>query len=333
MIHPEEKIKRIDRALKSLASQAKDCRLCPRDCGVNRLAGETGYCGETLTLRIAYCGPHFGEEPVISGCQDYFQQQEQQLGGSGTIFFTGCNLRCLYCQNYQISWLNQGESVDEITLAQKMLQLQAEGVFNINLVTPTHFLLPLLKSLRLAYQQGLKIPIVYNSSGYEKAEVISLLDQIIDIYLPDFKYASPSLGQKLSRAPDYFQFAASALREMKNQQPYLRLDKNNLARQGLICRHLILPGYLDNTRTIINWLATHLAPDIGLSLMSQYRPCFKAPTELNRTLTPEEYQEAINWAEKEPWEILFLQPLKFSSEEHLLPDFNLPDPFGWQKQK
>lgn len=333
MVDPEKKIKRIDQALEALKYQAKDCRLCPRNCGVNRLKGEKGYCGETLTLRIAYCGPHFGEEPVISGCQDYYQQPGQKSRGSGTIFFSGCNLKCLYCQNYQISWLNQGESVDETTLARKMLQLQAAGTLNINLVTPTHFLLPLLKTLRLAYQDGLKIPMVYNSSGYEKAEVISLLDQIIDIYLPDFKYYSPYLGQKLSRAPDYFKFAASALQEMKNQQPVLKIDENNIAQQGLICRHLVLPGHLDNTRNVLNWLVTHLAPEIGLSLMSQYRPCFKAPAEINRPLNPDEYQQALNWAELSSWEILFLQPFGFSSEEHLLPDFNQADPFGWQKQK
>ncbi|MCP2619984.1 radical SAM protein [Candidatus Aminicenantes bacterium AC-334-K16] len=331
MIEPEKKIKRIDQALQALKSQEKNCRLCPRNCGVNRLQAEEGHCGESLTLRIAYIGHHFGEEPVISGLQDYFLDKRKKTGGSGTIFFSGCNLKCLYCQNYQISWLKQGEPIDETTLAKKMLQLQAEGVFNINLVTPTHFLLPLLKALRLAYREGLKLPLVYNSSGYEKPETISLLDQIIDIYLPDLKYIDPQLGQKLSNAPDYFKFASSALQEMKKQQPQLLIDKDNIARQGVICRHLVLPGQLDNTRKIIDWLATHLSSGIGLSLMSQYQPCFKAPPEINRSLASVEYQQAIDWAKEGPWEILFLQSLSFASEEHLIPDFNRPDPFGWQK--
>ena len=332
MINRQEKIKRISQALEILKTHETHCQLCPRNCGVNRAQGEKGYCGESLVVRVGYIGPHFGEEPVISGIIDYQQSKENKLaGGSGTIFFSGCNLKCVYCQNFQLSWLNQGEPLEESALAQRMIDLQDQGVLNINLVTASHFLIPVLRALRLAYQEGLNIPLVYNSGGYEKKEIIAVLDQIVDVYLPDLKYSNPSLSQKLSAAPDYFQFASAALLEMKKQQPELLVDERNIARKGLICRHLVLPGQVENSQKIISWTASHLGKSIGFSLMSQYRPCFKAPSTFNRFLCTEEYQQVLKWAKDIKWDILFIQPTAFSQDEHLIPDFNSPDPFGWQK--
>jgi len=268
---------------------------------------------------------HFGEEPVLSG-----QGGAGKVGGSGTIFFAGCNLKCLFCQNYQLSWLNQGHPVSDEQLASFMLKLQAQGALNINLVSPTHVVIPILRALKIAYARGLTIPIVYNSNGYDSIEVIEELRGIIDIYLPDLKYVSSELSKKYSAAPDYFEQARLAIQEMYCQQPELILDNQDIAAQGLIIRHLILPGSSDDSMQIVDWIAQNLSTSVGLSLMSQYHPCFKAPSELQGEVSRREYQKVMARATAYNFSYLFLQPEPFLSDEHLLPDFHRQNPFRWK---
>jgi putative pyruvate formate lyase activating enzyme len=276
---------------------------------------------------------HFGEEPVLSGCHDCAGGDADPLsprkGGSGALFFSGCNLKCCFCQNYQLSWLNQGEEVTPEEIASLMLVLQEKGALNINLVSPTHIVVPLLKALKSAYARGLDIPLVYNSNGYEKSEVIQQLDGIVDVYLPDCKYFSPRLSQDLSGASDYFMYAASALLEMHRQHSRLACDEHEIARKGLIIRHLVLPGQSEDSIRILEWIASNFSPSVCLSLMSQYWPCFKAPASLQKTLDPEEYRKVVDKALDLGFDSLFIQPELFAPEEHRTPDFNRKDPFEW----
>ncbi len=329
----DEKIEKIELALENLQSHEQNCRLCPQECGVNRGKGEKGFCKSGNKASLSHALLHFGEEPVLSGCNDWAKDKSKdtfQCAGSGTIFFSGCNLKCLFCQNYQLSWLNQGRSVSEEELAEKMIQLQEKGALNINLVSPTHLILPILKALRLACQLGLKLPVVYNSNGYEKAEVLKELEGIIDIYLPDLKYFSPRVAAKFSNAPRYFEQASSAVKEMHCQQPELILSEKEIASRGLIIRHLVLPGQTDDSLALLSWIAQNLSSSVCLSLMSQYRPCFKAPPEIQRSLTPEEYLQVRAKAEELGFEMMFIQPEPFAHSEHLVPDFNLEQPFKWK---
>ncbi len=211
-----------------------------------------------------------------------------------------------------------------------MLWLQAQGALNINLVSPTHVVLPILRALRIAYSQGLSIPLVWNSNGYESLEVIEQLRGIVDIYLPDLKYVSSELSKKYSGAPDYFEQARLALQEMYCQQPDLILDEQEIARSGLIIRHLVLPGHTADSIKVLEWIATNLSTSVGLSLMSQYHPCFKAPAELRREITAEEYHQVMNRALELGFEHLFLQPEPFEDDEHLVPDFRRKNPFRWK---
>jgi putative pyruvate formate lyase activating enzyme len=328
----ENKIKRIDQALDNLASMDSDCSLCPRECHVNRQKGELGFCKIRNRATVSHVLRHYGEEPVLSGYFDCSKNQSaksRKQSGSGTIFFTGCNLKCLYCQNYQLSWLNQGQPYPDSELAQMMLNLQRNGALNINLVSPTHVILPILRALKIAYDQGLELPVVYNSNGFEKKEVLENLEGIIDIYLPDLKYFSSQTSSKFSDAPDYFQYASQALIEMQGQQPQLILNNKEIALKGLIIRHLILPGQKNDAFAILNWIAQSLSLSVPLSLMSQYYPCYKAPPEIQKTITQEEYQEVLSKAEDIGFEYMFIQPEPFESNEHLLPDFSLPHPFPW----
>lgn len=327
-----DKLKRIERALDNLSGLELECRLCPRECKVNRRTGQKGICQSTHQAALSHALLHFGEEPVISGLEDCAKAEGQSVSlpsGSGTIFFSGCNLKCLFCQNYQLSWLNKGEVVSDEELARKMLLLQEKGALNINLVSPTHLILPILRALRIAYEQGLELPIVYNSNGYEKAEVLKNLEGIIDIYLPDLKYFSPEVSGRFSNAPDYFQKASLAVKEMHRQQPELLLSEKEAALNGLIIRHLVLPGQVKDSLLILDWIAQNLHTSVCLSLMSQYHPCFKAPPEIQRNLTPEEYNRVISRAEELGFETMFTQPESFADAQHLIPDFDLKDPFKW----
>jgi putative pyruvate formate lyase activating enzyme len=249
--------------------------------------------------------------------------------GSGTIFFSGCNLKCRFCQNYQLSWEQQGQEVSAQELAERMLALQEQGAANINLVTPTHHLPAILAALDLSLRRGLNVPIVYNSSGYEKAGVLRHLEGIVDIYLPDLKYHSPLISQKYSGAPDYFEAAAPAIIEMYCQQARLEINARGYAQKGVIIRHLILPGHTDDSLKVLQWLADNLSPMIGLSVMSQFHPCYQAPPEIQRSLSTAEYKRVTDQVRSWGFQNLYLQPAGFSPKEHLIPDFERDEPFLW----
>jgi len=331
----EDKIRRIDRALEALSGLESDCTLCPRRCRVDRRKEATGICQTGAKARVSHALLHFGEEPVLSGPSNDARSERAggrpvPMRGSGTIFFSGCNLKCLFCQNYQLSWLNEGNPTSDLELAGMMLDLQKQGALNINLVSPTHVILPVLRALRIAYARGLSIPLVYNSNGYDRSAVIDRLAGIIDIYLPDIKYFSPAMSKKYSGAADYFKNSGPAVRKMSIQQPVLELDDREAARKGLIIRHLVMPGFVEDSLSIIRWIRANIPPSIGLSLMSQYHPCYKAPEEIRRPLTGEEYREVMNSALELGFENLFIQPEPFAPGEFLLPDFHKKDPFPWK---
>jgi len=335
-VEHNEKIRLIDAALRELAAHEDECRLCPHNCGVNRKAGEKGICQSTDRAGVSTALLHFGEEPVLSGMGDF--RSEDRLhrrirGGSGTIFFTGCNLKCLFCQNYQISWLCEGRAVADEDLAAMMLDLQKKGALNINFVSPTHLVIPILKSLRIAIGRGLDIPLVWNSNGYEKAAVIRRLEGIVDIYLPDLKYYSSKVAGKFSGAPDYFEHAGPAVKEMFRQKRGLALDDDDIAVSGLLIRHLILPGQTEDSKAILGWVCSHLSPEVSMSLMSQYHPCFRAPEEIQRPLSGLEYRTVLAKAEELGLENLFTQSETFAPADHLVPDFDKDDPFGFNKEK
>jgi putative pyruvate formate lyase activating enzyme len=313
------KIERVGKALDRLSPLESCCTLCPRGCRVDRTKAADGVCGTGHLASVSHALLHFGEEPVISG-----------ESGSGTIFFTGCNLKCLFCQNYQLSWLLEGRPVTDEELAAMMLGLQAKGAHNINLVSPSHVVLPVLRALRLALPGGLDIPLVWNSNGYDSLEVVQALEGIVDIYLPDLKYRSPALSKRYSAAPDYFAKASEAVREMSVQLPAFDLGPDGTARKGLVVRHLILPGAVEDTLALLNWIGENLSPFIGLSLMSQYHPCYRAPEEIQRSVSQEEYQLAADRALALGLDQLFLQPGPFRPEEHLVPDFRKEEPFRWR---
>ena len=313
------KIERVEKALGRLSPLEACCTLCPRDCQVDRRNGAGGVCRTGPVASVSHALLHFGEEPVLSG-----------RAGSGTIFFTGCNLKCLFCQNYQLSWLLEGEPASDEALAEMMLGLQAQGAHNINLVSPSHVVLPILRALRLALSQGLDLPLVWNSNGYDSLEVVQALEGIVDVYLPDLKYHSAALSQRYSAAPDYFARASEAVREMSLQQPALDVGSRGTARRGLIVRHLVLPGAVEDTLAVLKWIGGNLSPYIGLSLMSQYHPCFQAPEEIRRGVSEEEYRRAADAASALGLDHLFLQPGPFRPEDHLVPDFRKKKPFRWK---
>lgn len=321
----QRKLEAIDRALDSLSPLEADCTLCPRHCHVDRTRGQVGVCQTGNQARVSVGLLHFGEEPVLSG-----RGGPAGARGSGTIFFAGCNLKCLFCQNFQLSWLNEGELTNDEQLAELMLHLQQRGALNINLVSPTHVILPILRALKIAYHRGLIIPLVYNSNGYDSLEVVEQLRGIVDIYLPDLKYFSSELSRRYSSAPDYFEWARLALQEMYCQQPDLKIDEREIARKGLIVRHLVLPGSAEDSIRVLEWIAENLSTGVGLSLMSQYHPCYKAPVEIQREITREEYHKVMRRALDLGFEHLFLQPEPFQKDEHLVPDFRRKEPFRWK---
>ena len=266
------------------------CRVCPRECGVNRLKNDKlGFCRSGLNPVISSASPHHGEEPPLSGTK-----------GSGTIFFTNCNLRCLYCQNYPISQLGNGAERTPGELACQMLWLQEQGCHNLNLVTPTHFMPQILKALGIARDRGFNLPIVYNTSGYEAVESLRLLDGIVDIYLPDMRYSDDKAALKYSIAPHYPEINRAAVKEMYRQVGNLAFDENGIAKRGIIIRHLVLPNGLSGTESIMKFLAEEISRDVYISLMSQYFPAYKANEhkELSRRTTAAEYNDACRIMEK-----------------------------------
>jgi len=278
------------RRARELYSIYRSCRLCPRQCGKNRLLGQTGKCQSTSRARVSSAHPHFGEERPLVGRH-----------GSGTIFFSGCNLRCEYCQNWELSHACQGEYVTDEALGRMMLGLQAMGCHNINLVTPTHFVPNIVQALRWAAARGLRVPLVYNTSSYESLEVLRLLDGIVDIYLPDFKYMDETVAGKYSaRAADYPQVAAAAIREMHRQVGDLVTDSDGIALRGVMIRHLVLPHNIARTDQFVRFVATELGPSTYVNIMPQYHPAYRARhcPELSRRITEAELRQAIQWGRK-----------------------------------
>lgn len=286
MLSETELQNRIESAYKLLES----CRVCPRECGVNRLKNDKiGFCRSGLNPVVSSASAHHGEEPPLSGTR-----------GSGTIFFTNCNLKCVYCQNYPISQMGNGAERTPAELACQMLWLQEQGCHNLNLVTPTHFMPQILKALEIARERGFNLPIVYNTSGYESVEALKLLDGIVDIYLPDMRYSDGRHAMRFSIAPSYRAVNQAAVKEMFRQVGNLVLDEKGIAKQGLIIRHLILPNNLSGTQDVMKFLAEEISKDVYISLMSQYFPAYKAHEikELSRRITEEEYDEAYRIMQK-----------------------------------
>jgi putative pyruvate formate lyase activating enzyme len=280
MISVAELQKRIEAAYGLLEA----CRLCPRECGVNRLKNDKiGFCRSGLNLVVSSASTHHGEEPPISGTK-----------GSGAIFFANCNLRCVYCQNYPISQMGNGTERTPGELACQMLRLQEQGCHNVNLVTPTHFMPQILKAFGIARERGFNLPIVYNTSGYEGLEPLRLLDGIVDIYLPDMRYSEDKTARRYSTAIHYPELNRAAIKEMYQQVGNLLVDEQGIAKRGLIIRHLVLPNQLSGTETVIKFLSEEISKDVSISLMSQYFPAYKAHgfKELSRRITVEEYDEA-----------------------------------------
>lgn len=265
----------------------KSCELCPRACKVDRLSGELGECSTGEEAVVSSFNPHFGEEPPLVGAF-----------GSGTIFFTHCNLKCNFCQNYDISHEGNGEECGLGQLAGMMLILQNNGCHNINFVTPTHVVPQILSALDMAIDGGLRIPLVYNSSGYDKVETLKLLEGVIDIYMPDFKFWDPAIAEQTCNAPDYPQIAAKAVVEMHRQVGDLQLDENGIATRGLLLRHLVMPSGMAGTGEVMSFIANHVSKNTYVNIMDQYRPCGKAlhVKELARRVSVTEFNTAVKEA-------------------------------------
>lgn len=278
--------KLVERAEAAIAMLA-DCRLCPRNCGCDRTAGEKGFCGGGRLALVASCGPHYGEEAPLVGS-----------GGSGTIFLGGCNLLCSFCQNFEISHGREGSEISAGRLAAMMLGLQRNGCHNINFVTPTHFVPQILEALVPAAAAGLGLPLVYNCGGYESVETLRLLDGIIDIYMPDFKFWDDQYAQQFCGTADYRERAVDALREMHRQVGDLALDERGVAFRGLLVRHLVMPNGVSGSREILEFLAREISSRTYVNVMDQYRPCGSAYVDplINRRITPAEYRRVVAWA-------------------------------------
>jgi len=283
---PGELEERADR----LWEMMRECRVCPRLCGTNRLDGEAGFCRVLDRPVVASYGPHYGEERPLVG-----------RGGSGTIFMSGCNLGCVYCQNYDISHALAGRRTSFEHLARMMLSLQGRGCENINIVTPSHVVPHFVRALAIAAKEGLRLPVVYNTGGYDSVETLRLLDGIVDIYMPDMKYADPEVAERLSFAPDYPRVNREAVREMHRQVGDLVVGDDGVAKRGLLVRHLVLPEGLAGTKEIVRFLAREISPNTCINVMAQYYPAHEAREypPLDRRLLRYEYEEAVRAAEAE----------------------------------
>lgn len=304
----------LERRARALEARLASCDICPRDCKVNRLQNELGYCRSGRLPTVSAVCAHHGEEPAISGTR-----------GSGTVFFGNCNMRCVYCQNYQISqnWRKQkSKETDCRTLAERMLRLQDElGCHNINFVSPSHFVPQLLRAVVEAVPMGLRLPLVYNSSGYDSVATLKELDGVISIYLPDLRYASDKWARKFSHARNYVTQARQAIKEMHRQVGDLVMDESGLAQKGLIVRHLILPTGLAGSEESLTWLVREVSPTVTLSIMSQYMPMHRAPRIplLSRKITVEEHEKVLRLLDDLGIENGWVQEL--ASAEQYLPDF------------
>jgi putative pyruvate formate lyase activating enzyme len=273
----------------ALVSNLETCKICPRECGINRLADEKGFCRTGRKVKVASYSPHYGEEGPLVG-----------KNGSGTIFVSSCNLFCSFCQNYELSHLNEGIEVEPEQLAAMMMELARRGCHNINIVTPTHVVPQLLEALVLAIEAGLRIPLVYNSGGYDSVETLELLDGVFDIYMPDFKFWENRWAERYCQAPDYREVASAAVKQMHRQVGDLIVDEEGIAEQGLLVRHLVMPDRVAGTQEIMDFLVREVSPNTYVNIMDQYRPCGEGPqdTYINRRLSSTEYREAVTAAKR-----------------------------------
>ena len=288
------------------------CTLCPRECHVNRSSGKKGFCGMDGTIYLARAALHMWEEPCISGTK-----------GSGAVFFSGCGLRCCFCQNHDIAIGSRGLAVSVERLGEIFLELKEKGAANINLVTGAHYVPQIIEALKLARMQGMDLPVVYNSSGYEKLETLKLLEGYVDIYLPDFKYMEPNLAQKFSHAPDYVERAKAAIKEMVRQSGSCQFGEDGYIRRGTIVRHLILPGHTKNSRKVLRYLHETYGEEIYISIMNQYTPVreFGEFKELNRKVTKREYEKVLDASVEMGIQNGFIQEGETASES-FIPEFD-----------
>lgn len=290
-----------------------NCTLCPHNCKVNRQNGEIGRCKCNDKIKIALASLHMFEEPCISG-----------TNGSGTIFFSNCNLNCIYCQNYEISQMGKGKEISINELSDIFLKQQNNKAHNINLVTPTMYVPQIIEAIKTAKRNGLNIPIIYNSNGYEKIETLKMLKGYIDVYLPDLKYYSNNLSKKYSNINNYFDISTEAIKEMYNQVGTATFDENGIIQKGVIIRHLVLPNHILNTKNILKWIKDNMPSDIYVSIMAQYFPTYKAKQNnlINRKLNKKEYKEVLNYLYSLDIKNGYIQDLG-NHEEEYVPDFNL----------
>lgn len=291
--------------------ELEKCSICPHNCGVNRLNGNIGRCKSNGNIKLAMASIHNFEEPCISG-----------ENGSGTVFFSNCNMNCVFCQNYKISQQGLGREISIEELAEIFIDEQNKNAENINLVTPTMYVYHIIEAVKIAKNKGLKIPIVYNSNGYENVETIKKLDGYIDIYLPDLKYYDDDLAFKYSGVKNYFENATSAIKEMYNQVGSPVLDENGMMKKGLIIRHLVLPNNLQNSKDVLKWINDNIDKSVFVSVMAQYFPTNRAKEfpEINRKLTKEEYEEIENYLYSLDLDNGYIQELGEHEEEYV-PDF------------
>lgn len=283
------------------------CEICPHNCGVNRLNNQIGRCKSKDTVKLALYSTHNFEEPCISGKK-----------GSGTVFFSNCNMNCVFCQNYEISQQGKGKEISVNELADVFIKQQEKGVENINLVTPTSYVPQIIEAIQIARNKGLKLPIVYNTNGYEKVETLKMLEGYVDIYLPDFKYSDDKLANRLSKVNNYFEIATNALKEMYRQTGKAIFNDDGIMQKGMIIRHLVLPNHILNSRRVLKWINDNMS-DVYVSVMAQYFPTYKAKKleEINRKLTKKEYEEIENYLYRLNLENGYIQELGEHEEEYV----------------
>ena len=287
------------------------CEICPHNCKVNRLEGKLGRCKANDKVKIALATLHFYEEPCISG-----------KNGSGAIFFSYCNMKCKFCQNYEISWEGKGKEISIEELANTFLELKQKGADNINLVTPTIYTYQIIEAIKIAKEKGLDIPIIYNSNGYESVQTLKKLEGYIDVYLPDLKYYDDKIGFQFSGIKNYFEYATKAIQEMYRQVGAPVLNEEGLIQKGLIIRHLVLPNYIENSKKALSWIHNNIDQNIYVSIMAQYFPCYRAKEikDLNRKLTKKEYKEIENYVYALDIQNGYMQELGEHEEEYV-PNF------------
>ena len=284
------------------------CEICPHKCGIDRTKKEIGRCKSTDKIKIALYSVHHFEEPCISG-----------ENGSGPVFFSNCNLNCIYCQNYEISQEGKGKEISIEELADIFIKQQNKNVENINLVTPTSYTLQIIEAIKIAKKKGLTIPIIYNTNGYERVETLKLLEGYVDVYLPDLKYYDDEIAMKYSKIKNYFEIATKAIQEMYRQVGSPKLDKRGMIKKGVMIRHLVLPNNIENSKNILKWIKENIDEDVYVDIMAQYFPTYKAKenNELNRKLTKEEYQEIENYVYQLDIKNGYMQELGEHEEEYV----------------